>query len=515
MFKSLQTFLALFIGIAMSCLSHATFPPRVTDVDLAVMPVVVVGYWPKTKWVDRSNVVRNLCYDVEAQTKLVITKVIHGDLKPGTVDLLVKDYVAWEEDGSMINSATSSEQLGDVKDVSKPNIWFLKWDSSWQKNDQKTYLHIPSFRCVQPTNLKQFYEILRKPTRQSDVSPLFQSRNPLIIQRLLSYVSDEIPPWPEISSFIQNEDGDVLERYGDWDTSKRVHALIPNILALAKSNGPSAITALALFAEMTGEKALPELRTLLTNRDPNVSAVAAAWCVRLGDHESWEQICKALSRCKDSDTVNQAICVIQKSKRVEYVPTLIDFLEFTSKRNAFSEEARTTLTAQKALRALTRFTFPFDSNASSYAWNRVSSEESEARANHLQELLGQWDNPFEATCKVVPDTNNELKKSDPEALVSATAWLVVTIKNKTDHPITIAELPRSIDQNSSRGSTSHGGQASAKRYVSVAAAKTYTFKVPFFDYGKGFYSLSFGFFRNGRETGKKAWIGSIKTSFYY
>lgn len=497
----------------MSCLSHATFPPRVTDVDLAVMPVVVVGYWPKAKWVDRSNVVRNLCYDVEAQTKLVITKVIHGDLKPGTVDLLVKDYVAWEEDGSMINSATSSEQLGDVKDVSKPNIWFLKWDSSWQKNDKKTYLHIPSFRCVQPTNLKHFYEILRKPTRQSDVSPLFQSRNPLIIQRLLSYLSDEIPPWPEISSFIQNEDGDVLERYGDWDTSKRVHALIPNILALAKSNGPSATTALALFAEMMGEKALPELRTLLTNRDPNVSAVAAAWCVRLGDHKSWEQISKALCRCKDSDTVNQAICVIQKSKRVEYVPTLIDFLEFTSKRNAFSEEASTALTAQKALRALTRFTFPFDSNASSYAWNRVSSEESEARANHLQELLGQWDNPFEAICKVVPDTNNELKKSDPEVLVSATAWLQVTIKNKTDHPITIAESPQTMTHQTYKGRADGGLQTGAKSFVTIGSGKSYTFRVPFVEMGDGRNTMSFGFLRNGREKGRKAWIGFIKTSF--
>src|SRR5262245_27832719 len=105
-------------------------PPYVSDLKLAQSPIVVVGGWNGAPLTAHRNVKGNTIVDLEGRTELVIQRIIAGDVEPGEHKILLFPFVGWEQDGRIM-SYTSTEEEGDVEDVSKSNLWFLSQKRSW------------------------------------------------------------------------------------------------------------------------------------------------------------------------------------------------------------------------------------------------------------------------------------------------------------------------------------------------------------------------------------------------
>jgi hypothetical protein len=143
---------ALFFAMAEG--SWAIAPQFVSDEELAAYPIVVVGKWEKGpfkanhRYEDRGE--QKVITAIESFTALNVLRVIKGDVKPG-VHMLKRGWgIAWAADGGWVTSGTSTELLGDVKNVTQPNIWFLQKARSWDESDKTEYLSvsIPTTRVL-------------------------------------------------------------------------------------------------------------------------------------------------------------------------------------------------------------------------------------------------------------------------------------------------------------------------------------------------------------------------------
>lgn len=107
-------------------------PNFISDAELAQSPVIVVGQWENAPFTSHNKYRDDfgsdqVIADSEAYTKLRILRVIKGsDLKPGEHHLMTGLGISWSEDGAWVSSGTSTELLGDVGNITQPNLWFLK-----------------------------------------------------------------------------------------------------------------------------------------------------------------------------------------------------------------------------------------------------------------------------------------------------------------------------------------------------------------------------------------------------
>ena len=93
--------------------------------ELARAPTIVVAKWEKPPLVPHNLVKGNVCEKLEARTEIVVTCVVKGALKPGKYTILLGPFIGWEsKDGGRVFSYTSTEMLGDVKEVKDENLWF-------------------------------------------------------------------------------------------------------------------------------------------------------------------------------------------------------------------------------------------------------------------------------------------------------------------------------------------------------------------------------------------------------
>lgn len=500
---SFRTFLVICLALV-SAISMAIFPPEVSDRDLSQSPVIVIGYWPKAKVKWRGNVKGNVCYDVESTTKLKITKVIRGRLSTGTHTLMLKDWISWDKDGSMLNSASSSEMIGDVDDVSKPNIWFLTVSRSWNKSDKTEYFHAYSYRCVQPRTLLGFYQTLANPDRESAIASYLLSSNPLVVERSLNFVSDGQSAWPDYPDTDRDEYQFARNHY-DRRKLRRITQQLPTLLQMVQNPKhrcrPKAV---ALYAEMTGTSSKPELQKALQDQDPNVRSTAAAWLIRFGAIDDYGNLRRALRGFTDYELGIELIFAMQKSGLMEYVPILIDYLQpILTPQPDHRDWIGLAQQSRKSLKVMTDYTFPLDSALASRAWNQAKAQPKAQMLDTLRQELGDWENPIEITATFKKKLDRKKKKD----VFDFEAYLVhLKVKNLTNHPIKIASAPDGFELSSGFGGASGGVVARRRTIITIGPNAAVEVEVEMFRAEKGA-SAKFSY-RNATDG---AWIGEVST----
>ena len=152
-------FLTAFVVLALLATQDAwaIVPNYVSDDELAKYPVIVVAKWDKAPWVPHHKYQMKGIVQIESYTRLKILSVIQGKVEPGEVDLKMDWGITWQKDGTFVNSGTSTQLVGDVDDVTKPCLWFLKRTRSWDESRKEEYLTAGNYRAVQPLELKELH----------------------------------------------------------------------------------------------------------------------------------------------------------------------------------------------------------------------------------------------------------------------------------------------------------------------------------------------------------------------
>src|SRR5579871_1072048 len=83
--------------------ARASMPIPIADDELAQWPVVVVGYWPKAPIKPHVLQKGDTLEKYEYHTQLVITKVLHGNVTPGTRHMFFDYGIGWNKDGTFVN----------------------------------------------------------------------------------------------------------------------------------------------------------------------------------------------------------------------------------------------------------------------------------------------------------------------------------------------------------------------------------------------------------------------------
>ncbi len=259
-------FLLVFaLGLALLCGSSAVAvaPPFVSDEELARAPTIVVAKWDKAPLVPHNLVKGNVCEKLEARTEIVVTRVVKGALKPGKYTILLGPFIGWEsKDGGRVFSYTSTEMLGNVKEVKDENLWFLESRRSWDKSDKVVHPALDTYRGVQPRALEPYYLALGAAHPDKEVPKLLSSREETVVQRSLEYIAGGVLPWPYSPDF--DFERPVTTHKPLIEQASAVEALLkrkePELRRLAAS----------VYAALTERQSVPLLRRLLHDDDAQV-----------------------------------------------------------------------------------------------------------------------------------------------------------------------------------------------------------------------------------------------------
>ncbi len=446
--------------------AEATGPAYETDYQLAQYPLIVVAKWNKAELTPHELVRGNVLEKFEVFTDLEVERVIKGDLKPGRHRIMQGWGIGWLEDGTGLATWTSTHILGDVDDVTKPNLWFLDRQRSWDASDRTEYLHVPHYRAIQPLVLEPYFRAVASEDGDQKVPPLLSSREQLIVRRALGYICGYILPWP-----YEPPAWDLCEH-----PKKRERLLVdaaPNVEGVI-AGGLEEVRplAVAVYAELTQSDGRTRLRRLLTDQNPTVRGVALGLLAREKDASQLDAMINAAAGVRDAEIACKIADVLQAWAEPRTAPILIDFLdndEFAYRHG--DDVGIPAIKARTTLHKLTGCWFPYDSAAASEAWSTTERiGEPEQRQRHLAELLPDPELPVLAELVGKPRTPPiATTQSSLPALARAisagiTAGLfgheegdvlaTVRVRNVAGHPVTIARIPSSIEQDWPAGSSS-------------------------------------------------------------
>ena len=103
--------------------------------------------------------------------------------------------IGWNEAGLALNSATSTELMGDVDDVTNTNLWFLSWSKSSGSPRKNKVLEIGHYRQIQPLVLEEYFKALGSRHPRREVPKLLNDRHPEVVYRALHFVArDRLTP---------------------------------------------------------------------------------------------------------------------------------------------------------------------------------------------------------------------------------------------------------------------------------------------------------------------------------
>lgn len=523
--------LAWMLTAALVPLSPAAARPteifaQETDVALAASPIIVIGYWPKAPRIPHRIIRGDTIERDETRTKLVITKVLHGSISPGSHELLYSYGVGWNDQGKDLNSASSTLAMTNT-DVSKPNIWFLTWGKGWDPADKHQYLKLGTYRCIQPPNLAPLYESLRGADRDVRIGACLESRDSEVVKLALQFVSDDWYVWPN-----GGYDPEASRR----PKPRRVTGQIARVLRIALA-GPDKCRseAEALYGDMAGRTSVSYMRNWLKDKHAAIRLVAAAYLVRFGDWQSLPGIEAACRRAAEDDrsgdyetgfqnaTIACALIFEMRSKKdLRYAPALISFLE-NDVQGSGSADGIPSQWARAALKALTGFTFPLSVASSSKAWARASTVQSRSsRLQLLAKSLGKWDDPLVAEVRAALDRRGgAIRKAghngEPDDLL-----VEVVVTNRAPQAVTITGRPASTDLNCSQGGGSFGADPGATnemfRLVTLRPGGSLRYRTYIWDRAlnpgeRSDMSLFFGSPGKGNRPG--VWVGTIKAKLIH
>ena len=119
--RSVVQVVVAFIGVALlwEGEAQAIAPRYVADDELATYPIIVVAKWDKAPAKSHNKYAEDkdlgeVVLKSEVYTRLNILAAVKGGIEPGEHELLMNWGITWQEDGTYVNSGTSSEMSGDV-----------------------------------------------------------------------------------------------------------------------------------------------------------------------------------------------------------------------------------------------------------------------------------------------------------------------------------------------------------------------------------------------------------------
>jgi len=443
----------LIIGFFILLLCSSTYamgPAYVTDAELAQYPIIVIAKWDKAETKPHKLVKGDVCEKFEVFTELNVQRVLKGDIKPGKQTILMGWGIGWNKDGTELRTWTSTDIPGDVADVTKPSIWFLAKEQSWDTSDKTLYYCVPHYRAIQPLFLEEYFVALASDNPEEQVPQLLASDNAELLRRILRYICGDIWPWPDEPmgdcTFYWNPEkrGNVLRKQSE--TVKKV---------VERNVGDVRYVAASVYAELEGKNCIKYMRSLLNDKDLKVRGVAIGILIRYKDEDSIEAMIKAVEGVNDGSLSCRVIEAVSSWGNERLVPLLITFLQNDAFAYQYGEDIGIpALKARKALYEITGHWFPYYIAASAEVWKKVAAvRDSNERGKLLRELLPENEFPVAAELigsarKAPKESKNntgskiEINKVDE----SGDSIVTVRLRNVSGQEITIAKLPTVVHQ---------------------------------------------------------------------
>jgi hypothetical protein len=507
-------FISLLLTGAHSALGIA--PPFMDDAELAQSPIIVVAQWeqvpftPHLKYRDDDEL-GQVVVAFEAYTKLRILRVIKGKgVKPGEHHLMTGMGISWSEDGEWVSSGTSTELIGDTKDITKPRLWFLKKARSWDETRPDEYLSISNYRSIQPTELENYFLAMGSDRPRTEVPRLLSAERPLEAIRVLRYLSGGIWPWPyDPSSFEARyanpkSRGTLLkDRSGEvWDL-------------VGSAEGGLRPRALSVFAELAGQDGIKRVRTMLNDGDPEVRGAAIGILARHRDRASVEQFGEAARSVNNGTLSCKVITELLAWGDENVVPALITFLQNSDFAYQYGDDLGIpALKTRQALKDITGHWFPFDVERSAQAWAQASRVQDPAeRLAMLEKLIPGIETPLMAELVGKPVYR---KPKDPPSSRDVTA--TIRLHNISPQQVTVSRRPYDVSMSWPAGSSSRSSSSPEKldsgHFVTLDPGTHREFQV---ELHESFLlaepkrrSLRLSYQDNGNTVGVNAWIGALE-----
>jgi len=485
----LSVFLAI-LGCSAPPSSAVAVPPAyVPDTELAKYPIVVIGKWEGAKFENNSVVEGNILKKYFVTTKFVIEKVIKGDVDPGEQTVSMGYAIGWKKDGEVM-SYMSTEMVGDAN-ASEANLWFLKRKSFDDGSGEKNYLHLESYRGIQPAELEPYFSVLGKDDPKAGMKELLASKSTETVRRSLYYVSGDNYPTPGWF----NEDPRLLPRSEAAKNSRAREPLIElssTVEALIENEAVGGLAAWT-YADLLNKKSVPLMRQLLNDKDDEKVCVASTSLIKHEDWDSMERISEVASQLK-GNAGEGLITQLESLDDEQAMPVLISMLQTSKGDSDWSPVPA--IDAQSQIEKRTGIKLPFDVELGKEVWGSVTALESkDAKRERINLLKKQFGSRVKAE------------------LVGNQADSIIRITNNSKSTIEMLKVPSSIDIRTPHGISSEHSNSNAPAVCQLKAGESIDFEIElqpgFFIWPVEKRSLNIEFKAPTENLSKETWAGNL------
>lgn len=480
--------------------AHAIAPRHVSDQELAEHPIIVVAKWDKAPAKSHNqyrqhNRLGRVVIKSEVYTSLNVLEVVKGPIKPGNHELMIGWGITWQTDGTNLRTGTSTDILGDVDDVTKPCLWFLKRTRSWDKTRKSNYLTVSNYREIQPIALREFFIAMGTSDRATQVPKLLNSSNPSVVVRVIHYICGDDSPCQLGTHFIH--------RPADWKRDRAplpTHAAAIKVL-LARDDPIVRGVAAWAYADLLGKRSLPAMAELLSHQDNYVRAVAVAALAKHDAIDAIPDIERVVGRIQGWPG-REVVDVLAEWGDERVVPVLIRMLQTSAETDC--PHITPALHAREALKQMVGYEFPFDVRRSLSAWQKVKLVRGKTTRNiRLAELLQHDPAPLRA--EIIGD------KSNPR----------VKITNVSANAVELSEYPDDFKQEyttkNTAGSSFGGVLMPSQGVITLQPGDSLLARVELLD---GLLlaepddrKLSIEYYSNGRPLTGQTFVGEVRVVF--
>lgn len=477
--------------------SNAVEDPFVPDEELAKKPVIVVAKWDKAVMEEHHEFEGEAIKNWEMRTGLVIERVIQGKIKPGKQKILLKPFVSWGRNGGKIYFTFPLHIMfvGDVKDVTRSNLWFLSFKRSWDKKDPNVYLSLDTHLGVQPASLEPYFRALQAEDPRTTVPPLLASEDPEVVLRSLRFICGGVVPWPyDPDDFLGSDEH--KDRRAVWREQSNAVAKL-----LTRKDAAIRRRAACVYAELAGKESIPTMTKLLVDPDGQIRAIAIGILVQRNAIVTDDAIAKAAERIDDGYSDCRVIDALRKHNNDQAVPGLISFLQNDNHNTGLGfgdYDGIPALRAQIALKELTGHWFPLDVRASQEVWEKAKQLPDAGRSkDYLSKNLPNDPAPVKA------------------ALVHEKAGVFVVLTNTSKKEVTLAEKPSEIHVTTDHSLYTGPYEGGAKKEGFLKLAPGEFTRLPLdkdkYHIGVDLKSVKvrLRYTRNGNKFGINSWMGTI------
>lgn len=337
--------------------------PDYSDMELANDDrIVVVGKWRPAS-------------GGKGQVEVEVLSIVRGNCPYGTIKVFLKEVAL--EDDCVLGGALGRNEVN----PSNQCLWFLDTDPD-SSPEQRIFTVIHP-RAIQPIETRPYFEAMWAANPESLVPSLLGQVSRVGTERVLRYINGGRNPWPFVRWFDGSWDGIPLknERERVW-----------NFIASSSHSRPLAV---AVLAELAGPQSIQRLRTLLSDSDALVRAVAVGYLVRFDDVVSFSQFSAALMDAPGELVGWHLVDVIAEKGDSRLVPALISFLESYAP-SGNDPTGTPAYWACKALKRLTGCVLPYDVAKAKQCLYRLESAATEIQREEIAKSISIESEPLTA-----------------------------------------------------------------------------------------------------------------------